>query len=926
MVTISICLSLANRLQAQQTLCQQIGENFLPNFTIGTNEISFTFTSALGVADWNNQKVVINGTLVINSNFQINSCSLKMGKNASIQINPNVSFQTTFSKYFRCGNDLWTGFVVIGGNSVIAFSHVEDAKTGIDLRSSNASVGVGANVFNRNGKGVFAQNIVPNIILVANNFDCTSPVNGNVFPLASAGVELINCPSATIGRVDHPFYRNLFKRQSIGVKLSNSTASIGLSTFNNNSVGVSTQGGNVTIRGANAALPTNFSLNGNDIQAKSTSLEVFLCHLDSCRNNNITSLANNNREQVHIHDNTIHITNEPSPSNSKFGISLDRSKLGNDNLFRNTIDRNHIVIHSFGKNNRRGMHVRGGAATHDYMQIDSNTIEVKAGGSNATHTKFIDIDISGAENFRITRNTIRSENKFSTGNNRWGIFMVNGATSPAEGNILWSNNISGIGPDDGCCAIHAENAGPWSICDNITDHTYRGFHFIGNCGKSMFGSNIIKNHNVDPLNLYVGGTGLFLQGHGADNVFLGDQECQSNFWELTDYPIANAYTAIILGNNLNGPSGSTLAKNEFLVQNLNDPHQAPIDRNPMQNWFKSFQCFQTPTDCVAAIVNEIDEHDEWVKDNYPIPHPTPEVEEWQSTRYVLAKLMRYPELATGDVLDFKNAYNQSSAALFARFDSLMNALSAATSGSQTNLSNIEANIQTIQAQINTLDNSISDLNDLEPSVLTNRAILLSELASLSDQRNAILAVNTSAVASLLSTCTQYNNSLPANQVYEQNQKILNSLAIQQMLGVEFSQTNKNALHAIAQQCIQVAGRTKSAAAGMLPPEEGAQYWHENPDEDNCLERTVQDKISENIGITLSPNPCSEFLQVQFDAPFVGDLIISDLSGQVIRKLQILEKSLILDIPVDQLNNGIYLLSYSDHSGTKLSNAKFVVLR
>jgi len=254
------------------------------------------------------------------------------------------------------------------------------------------------------------------------------------------------------------------------------------------------------------------------------------------------------------------------------------------------------------------MHIRGGASIHDFMRIDSNTIEAMTGGNSGRQTKFIDIDISGADNFKVTRNTIRSTNTFSTGNNRWGIFMVNGANTPAEGNVLWYNNILGIGPDGGCCAIHAENAGPWSICSNTTDHTYRGFHFIGNCGKSSFGLNTINDHNLDPLNLYVGGTGLFLQGHGADNAFLGDQECLGNHWALTDYSLANAYTAILLGNNLSGPSGSTIQINEFKVENLNDPHQAPIDRNPMQNWFKpGTDCLQTPTECAEQTSSGFDE-------------------------------------------------------------------------------------------------------------------------------------------------------------------------------------------------------------------------------------------------------------------------------------------------------------------------------
>lgn len=64
-------LAFSLSIQAQQTLCQQIGDNFIPDITVGSNENSITTTSSLGVSSWYTQNVVVNGTLVINSNFHI---------------------------------------------------------------------------------------------------------------------------------------------------------------------------------------------------------------------------------------------------------------------------------------------------------------------------------------------------------------------------------------------------------------------------------------------------------------------------------------------------------------------------------------------------------------------------------------------------------------------------------------------------------------------------------------------------------------------------------------------------------------------------------------------------------------------------------------------------------------------------------------
>ncbi|MFN0213377.1 MAG: hypothetical protein ACKVT2_03910, partial [Saprospiraceae bacterium] len=140
-----------------------------------------------------------------------------------------------------------------------------------------------------------------------------------------------------------------------------------------------------------------------------------------------------------------------------------------------------------------------------------------------------------------------------------------------------------------------------------------------------------------------------------------------------------------------------------------------------------------------------------------------------------------------------------------------------------------------------------------------------------------------------------NNALPSNQVYEQNQKMLNTLAIQQMQGIELTQADKDAVHYIAQQCIQIAGRTKAAAASMLPPDEGAQYWRENPAEYNCPQRGERGVEHQGIGFLLSPNPCSDFLRVQYEAPFVGKIVISDLSGRTIQHFSVKEGAKVLEV-------------------------------
>jgi len=911
---------------AQATLCQHFDENFTPDVTIGTWPSSFTTTSSLGITGWTGQKIEINGILSVNTNFQIQNCTLRMGKNAVIRIEPSVTFGSTTSKYFRCLST-WKGFEVMGGTANFLFNHIEDAEFAVDVKSSTASLIIAGNYFNRNRIGVNAAGIAVNAIIVANEFNSTSRVNGSTAP-SFAGVQLTDCPSAMIGLTAQiPGYRNVFKGQTHGIILSNSTSSVGLSTFYRNFTGITANQSNIIVRGVDANLRSLFVQNHNDIRTTRTSMEVFHCFMDSCRANNISSLTNNSQERVHIHDNTIRVTYEPSPTNGKIGISLDRSRFGNDGQFRNTILRNHIELHDFLGTVRGGMAVRGNFPTRDFMRIQSNTLLAHTGGRTATPALFFDISVGSAENFQVLNNTVTSENTFSTGSSRWAFFLHNGALTPQEGNIFWNNTVSGTpSHDDGCCAVHGENAGAWSICNNDVDLSYRGFHFMGNCGRSFFGLNTIGDHNVNPNNQAISGGGLVVNGLGGDNAFLGRQECQSNYWSLANFSLPSAYGAILLGNSTNPPSSGTVDKNRFLVQDINDPHQAPSDRSP-SSWFEPNDCLQSATECISSRPDELDERDEWVRNSYPTPNSAPDVEEWQETRFLLSKLMRYPELAdTGAMLAFKNAYGLSSAAQFARFDSLVGALLGQAGAQTISMDSLAERIQEKLAEITALDSTITNISELEPGFMEDRAELLGELAVLTNQWNLFRELIDSLRHPVLSACEQFNDGLPENELYEQNQKILNALNLKQAWGNELDGADLEALHLIAQQCIEEAGRTKDAAASMLPPEEGNQYWREDPEAYSCPERGARVGQYLVSGCRVSPNPVSSQLQVRFERPFMGVMVVTDVAGRTLLSLNQSARADSVSFSVAHLPEGAYVLSCLDADGGGPINARFVVVK
>jgi len=77
---------------------------------------------------------------------------------------------------------------------------------------------------------------------------------------------------------------------------------------------------------------------------------------------------------------------------------------------------------------------------------------------------------------------------------------------------------------------------------------------------------------------------------------------------------------------------------------------------------------------------------------------------------------------------------------------------------------------------------------------------------------------------------------------------------------------------------------------------------------------------------LLPNPASDILHIQLETPMKGMAMISDLSGRTLQVFSIVENVEVIDMPVADLANGVYVLSLYDESGKLPFSAKFVVLQ
>lgn len=83
---------------------------------------------------------------------------------------------------------------------------------------------------------------------------------------------------------------------------------------------------------------------------------------------------------------------------------------------------------------------------------------------------------------------------------------------------------------------------------------------------------------------------------------------------------------------------------------------------------------------------------------------------------------------------------------------------------------------------------------------------------------------------------------------------------------------------------------------------------------------------ESGGFTLWPNPASDILHIKCEAPLTGEAVISDFSGRSVLEAPFRAETKTLDIPIAHLENGIYVISFSDASGKLPISVKFAVLR
>ncbi len=319
-------------------LCDQY-----PNFETTTQITSPTFTSGLSVTGWTGKKVFINSLLTVNTHFTILDCAIKFGPHGSIQVIGGGKLSSFYSKYFSENVNGWNGILIEEmGQLEFENNFVEDARKAIQIYSSSSNIIIAFNSFNRNDIGIYIRAKWANALIIANQFNCTSPlycpIGGTL--RSTAGIYLDN----TVASIGAPLLTfalttNGFRNMQDGIYSSSSLLNFNLGSFNCNvGNGIHAIGGTANISGAvnfwdaSQSFKNTFDHNRRDVRAEGVDLNLAAGVHTNCETNNIESALNQNAEEINIHNNNLTIDGGATTSggvgvvpNSKTGITLTRS-------------------------------------------------------------------------------------------------------------------------------------------------------------------------------------------------------------------------------------------------------------------------------------------------------------------------------------------------------------------------------------------------------------------------------------------------------------------------------------------------------------------------------------------------------------------------------------------------------------------------
>lgn len=547
-------------------------------------------------------------------------------------------------------------------------------------------------------------------------------------------------------------------------------------------------------------------------------------------------------------------------------------------------------------------------------------IEVREGNSpNLTNARisenkiFLDaseggIFVRGVGNWTIDQNYIQYSPNNGTAPTGLGIGLLN---SPL--NYLYANTVEDIGATGALSrGFNIANSAENTLCCNVTDGTRLGFRFFGACGATHFRTSDMNNHETAleiSLNGIIGDQGPFIPIFGG--FFLNNNNLFA----------AGSGNAVHLAT-----SNAVVQASRFHVLDLNNPnHPDNVVLQPgiTDPWFHDDGVFvfgcevcEVPPAVPDVRGKEIDEADKTVAGpGFGIGTLRDRNLQWEASRSLYDRMKRYTELHNVDN-DVDNFYSDSDAndiGSYYEADRLVSELSTISS-------TVEAAIAFDVEKVN----AARDAYEAKLAELANATTWEDSLA-IYRQADSILMTVSGNVGSIVDNIKTALNDrelkaqdaipviegLSATDVYMENRRDVLKIYAQTIGQNNYllSAAQAATIDAIAHQCPEEGGSAVLLAQAiqlMVAPEDF-------DDEILCRggrERDQNGKVSgSEFGVEMIPNPASTEVMIVLPTDFAASdvhIALINVSGQTVLEKHSVEGQAIVQLPLSNLPDGLYL--------------------
>ncbi|MFN0216888.1 MAG: T9SS type A sorting domain-containing protein [Saprospiraceae bacterium] len=915
------------------------------------------------------QYVVVNGSIVINSNYKFAQGSeIVFTQNSGITVEPARTL-LIHGTYLHGCTHLWSGIVLEGSSSiVISGSTLEDAVRGIWVKGAVNQFARIAAVYNNFRKNITAIELGLGSIsttnvglkkggITANTFDGAGPLlPGGQVTMPYAGIRVLRISPIVIGSTGFAIVfpsnnfinfrgevNSQFKARAIEVQNSNVTIQNcrfeKIGRLNSNLIsgyGVIT----ISENGTHSLVFMGLGQNNNH-----TFTEVS-CPISTTSGSLRVSHVNSTDTYLGIY-----YYNSGTPSSFPPGaIRIDnctfdayRSKTGaifvgeGDKLLLSSLSISNCVI----RDNQNLVFSPASGGNFDEVEFRSgirimSSEQTSLGLFSISGNEFYSDNKSTSATFNITG--IRIVNIIGGRINNNQSYDYNEASAPTSNKFkgIWLDNCSEIDvfdnkvhgnadaynvPSKRSDGISLYESGFCNLKCNDVDFVRNGIVFEGEgCDQSSMLQNEFNTHH----------NGLYL----FSDAIIGQQGSTSpheNQW-LSNSALLDGNYDFVGFDPLDQFSLNRANMSKFFINDVNAT--SIYWANPrtiggaadMDFWFTDDDGQFPPAPSLTTCSNgftytgypRLSKADQYVLDsNYPAYLGYP-ASTWEAGLRLYTNLAQNPSLRTSGS-PAEAFYNSNSTGtlgkLFAGLESVRH-FGQATEA----INNIQAEMEELLDQAYILDEQIINAqNEAEEAQLLAQHDVLMEQVSQKQGEFEQLATNHLTASQQQATVQLANlNAATTSTTWEQNLKTVLQIQLGMLSsGLSLSETQQITVQTIANQCRYEGGYGVLLARKMLP---GQEY------DDNilCSERSNELDGPEKNSLNVFPNPASDFIILTANSKVsAGSAILINTFGQTVRTYQWEGKETrlnIADVPC-----GTYFLSIRSH-GHPLDVQKLVILR